>query len=67
VDLFTFGDRIGVETATTPTGWYTACGIPAGLEVEVIAEPPEGSAQTRRVMAEPGEILRLDFRIPSGG
>jgi hypothetical protein len=67
VDLFTVGSRIGLETATTPNGWYTACGVPAGLELEVLAEPPGGVTQTRQVMAEPGEILRLDFRVPSGG
>jgi hypothetical protein len=66
-DLLSFGARIGLETATTPNGWYTACGVPAGIEMEVMAEPPGGESQTRWVMADPGEILRLDFRMPPGG
>lgn len=66
-DLLTFGDRVGLETASNPKGWYTACGVPAGLELEVLAEIPDQRALALHVLLDPGEIRRLDFRLPSGG
>jgi hypothetical protein len=66
-DLLIFDDRVGLETASNPRGWYTACGVPAGLELEVLAEISPERAQILHVLIEPGEIRRLDFRLPSGG
>ena len=66
-DLMIFGDRVGLETASNPRGWYTACGVPAGLTLEVLAEISAVITQTLHVLIDPGEIRRLDFRLPSGG
>ena len=66
-DLMIFGDRVGLETASNPRGWYTACGVPAGLTLEVLAEISAERTQTLHVLIDPGEIRRLDFRLPSGG
>jgi hypothetical protein len=62
-DVFAFGDRVGLETATNPAGWYTACGVPSGVELEVVAEFLERGADTLYTELRAGESLRLDFRL----
>jgi len=62
-DILTFGERIGLETASNLKGWYTACGVPSDLEVEVLAERRGDASEAGRVILEPGEIRRLDLRI----
>lgn len=65
-DILTFGDRIGLETATNLKGWYTACGVPSDLEVELLAEGRGRTSTPERITLEPGRIQRLDLRIPPG-
>jgi len=62
-DVYSFGDRIGVETATNPEGWYTACGVPANIELEVVAEFLDRGADTLYAELRPGGSRRLDFQL----
>lgn len=62
-DVYSFGDRIGLETATNPAGWYTACGVPSGVELEVVAEFLERGADTLYALLDSGDSRRMDFRI----
>jgi hypothetical protein len=62
-DLYALGDRVGLETATNPAGWYTACGVPSGVELEVVAEFVEQGADTTHARLAAGDSRRLDFRL----
>jgi hypothetical protein len=62
-DVFAFGDRLGLETATNPAGWYTACGVPTGVELEVVAEFLNQDADTLFTQLIPGDSRRLDFML----
>jgi len=66
MDLLSFGNRIGLESASNLKGWYTACGVPPDLEVEVLAERRNQTSAPARIILEPGQIHRVDLRIPSG-
>jgi hypothetical protein len=60
-DIFALGNRIGLETATNPAGWYTACGVPSGVELEVVAEFLERGADTLYAQLAAGDSRRMDF------
>ncbi|MGW8266181.1 MAG: carboxypeptidase regulatory-like domain-containing protein [Longimicrobiales bacterium] len=62
-DVFPLGDRIAMETATNPAGWYTACGVPSGVELEVVAEFLEGGADTLYAQLAAGDSRRMDFQL----
>lgn len=62
-DVYSFGDRIGLETATNPAGWYTACGVPADVELEVVAEFLDRGADTLYAQLRAGDSRRLDFHL----
>jgi hypothetical protein len=65
-DLIPFGDRIGLETASNLQGWFTACGVPSDLEIQILAQGRGEASHSERTLLEPGEIRRIDLRIPSG-
>jgi hypothetical protein len=52
-----------METATNPAGWYTACGVPTDVELEVVAEFLDRGADTLYADLRAGDSRRLDFRL----
>lgn len=62
-DVYSFGDRLGVETATNPAGWYTACGVPSDLDLEVVAEFLDRGTDTLFARLAVGDSRRLDFEL----
>jgi len=62
-EVFSLGDRIALETATNPAGWYTACGVPADVDLEVVVGFLDRGVDTLHARVGNGDSRRLDFRV----
>ena len=50
-----------IEVVTDNAGRYRACGVPAGVEIDVRATTQQAESPVQRLEAPPSDVVFLDF------
>jgi hypothetical protein len=54
-------DSVLVEATTDAAGYYSICGVPAGVTLTAQATLRAGASVETRVVVQEGAVIRLDF------